>query len=129
MAVFSIVPQDEVESVLKSAVSARRSTAAAARMAEYDTAILGIQPGEVLRLELESENDSVRGELLRLARASRRTGIDIDAFELDGVIYVSRKSDTPDAPEGDEVATPAPRRGRSKAKATEAVGEPELVPA
>lgn len=112
MALFSKVDPSEIDAILANSTAARRNKAAAARMAEYDDAIRSIQPGEVLRVDLDDPKEA-RGEFLRLARASKRVGVETDAFELDGTIFVSLAKPK-DETEVAEDGTEAPKQKRNK---------------
>jgi hypothetical protein len=57
-----------------------------ARMAQYEGFVNGIKRGQVGKLSLTS-GETERGVILRVRRAGKRLGKDVDAWSIDGAVY------------------------------------------
>jgi hypothetical protein len=78
-------------SVLKESEAPRRSKTAgrlSARMREYEGFVAGVKKGQVGRLAPAS-GESPRGVALRVSRAGKRIGRDVNAWVVDGTVYFS----------------------------------------
>jgi hypothetical protein len=57
-------------------------------MAEYETYVGGVRRGQVGRLA-PGPAESARGIALRISRAARRSGKEVQTWTSDGVVYFS----------------------------------------
>jgi len=57
-------------------------------MAEYESYVAGVRRGQVGRLS-PGQGESARGIALRISRAARRSGKEVQTWTTDGVVYFS----------------------------------------
>jgi hypothetical protein len=80
MAQFRVLPEKDAPK------PTRQTGRLAARMREYETFVTSVKSGQVGELT-PNEGETARGLALRVSRAGKRIGRNIDTWVVNGVVY------------------------------------------